>query len=165
MTAFKDLDEFFDGCLDLTIGGKVYRVDPPDGELGLWLERMLAAGFNARAAQSDDEVEEQARRLGMPPGDPNMSFPQRMLGAAYDQMIADEVAWPKIKIAGTTAFLAATVGEDAAVAYWTSGGRPGKAPSNRAERRKTSKSTGAAKKTPRPASTSGTSSRSRGATS
>jgi hypothetical protein len=158
VTAFKDLDDLFDPGLELPIGGKVYRVEPPSAELGLWCEHMLVCGTELQRASTDEEIEAVVTRLDKPPGDESKSIQARVLGAAYEEMVADGVSWPKIKHAGNTAYVWIVMGEEAAARYWTSVGRPEAVAPNRAARRATSKSTGAASGTRRRASTSGTSS-------
>ncbi|MER6505900.1 hypothetical protein ABT158_03765 [Nonomuraea sp. NPDC001636] len=137
MAQFRDLDEFFDDSLPLPIGGKTYRVPPADAETGLFCQRLMTAGIAAAngtqvdAAQLDDQGETDLYR--------------RVLGTAYDEMIADRVSWPRIKHAGITAFLWIAGDTDTAAKYWDAGPEPD-APE-----------TGAATSTPSRGSTSGTS--------
>ncbi|MEV3981773.1 hypothetical protein [Nonomuraea sp. NPDC049758] len=113
MAKFRDLDEFFDDSLPLPIGGKTYRVPPPDADTGLLCQRLMTAGIAAAngkevdAAQLDDAGE--------------VDLYQRVLGAAYDEMRADEVSWPRLKHAGVTAFLWIAGDEEAAAKFWDAG--------------------------------------------
>ncbi|MEU4511781.1 hypothetical protein AB0G05_19995 [Nonomuraea wenchangensis] len=113
MAQFRDLDEFFDDSLSLPIGGKTYRVPPADAETGLFCQRLMAAGIDAAngkqvdAANLDDDGETDLYR--------------RVLGGAYDEMIADRVSWPRIKHAGVTAFLWIAGDADTAAKYWEAG--------------------------------------------
>lgn len=147
---FRDLDELLDPRLELVIGGKVYVVEPPNAELGLWCERVLQTGANLHAAERDEQVTEVMQRFGdaPPPGDnPDLPLQARVLGGTYQQMVDDGVAWPKVKFCGHTTFIWITMGEEAALAYWNAGGRPEQPAPNRAARRKTSPPTGAAPST------------------
>lgn len=124
--SFADLDEFFDDTLKLPIGGKMYTIRSVDAETGLWCQRMMesAAVVSAGAQLSEGDVDglilddDQERDLF-----------RRVLGATYDEMIADKVSWERLKHAGTTAFMWAAGNKETAEDYWLSGGAvPGKAP-------------------------------------
>lgn len=158
MTAFKDLNEFYSPGLILPIGGVQYTIKPPSAVYGLWLQQMVVTGAMIEQASDDaDRIIEQVETLGPPPD--GKSVPEIILGDAYQQMQDNGVDLMRIKHCANTALIWITMGEDAAVRYWPTAGakHPGKAP-NRAGRRQTSKSTAAAKKTRKAASTSGTSS-------
>src|SRR5262245_50084393 len=95
---FRDLDEVFDDSLRLPIGGKTYVVPPADARLGLYCQRLLAAGIDAHAGRTPvfptqlDDAQE-------------LDLYQRCLGPVYNELVADGVTWPKIRHAGTTAYL------------------------------------------------------------
>lgn len=149
MTGYRDLSEVLNPGLPLPIKGTIYRVPPPDAETGLRLQRlsdwMMAA---AAAAQSGSDAPT--------PGDQLLSDSEELdlyrdsLGTAYDDMIADAVPWPWLKVAGMTAFTHWTVGPDEAEKVWSAGGRPEPQAGNRQARR-------ADRSTPLPGSASGTS--------
>lgn len=149
---FKDLDEFLDdgsSGLELPIGGKVYKVPDLDGPTGLWAERLAAA-----LGRDDDEGAD-----ALDDGDERI-LAERMLGSALEEMVADGVAWPKIRIAGMTAFFYHVDQPEAARRYWEAGGNPEAAgpaeeetQPNRASRRA---SAAAARTTRKRASGSGT---------
>jgi len=165
-TTFADLDEFFSPGLVLTVRGRAYTVPLPSAELGLWCRRMLAATGQLHAASTPEEMRRAAERIDAlpePPGD--LSFEERVLGDAYQQMVADGVPDPYVQFAARTAYTWIAADEATARRFWESGGNP-KAPTNRAERRQTrTSSTGGAPATPSPASTSGTSTRQRSGSS
>jgi hypothetical protein len=172
MPTFSDLDEYFDPGLTLTVRGKEYTLPLASAELGLWCRYVAQIAGEASSASTDEELEAVAERVAahkdaLPPlpGGEHLSFEERMLGPAYQEMVADKVEDPYVVMCATTAYFWVAAGEDAAARYWTSGGHPEKAagPNNRAERRaQNSKSaTAAASATPRPGSSSGTSSRQR----
>ena len=145
----RDLDEFLDATLPLPIRGKVYTVEPPDGETGLRLQR-LSDWMIGTAAAVETDVDAPAPTSELVDDAAELDMYRSSLGAAYDEMIGDGVPWPKIKVAGMTAFLHWTVDPDTAEAYWSAGGRPERPAGNRAQRRHTARST------PQPASPSGT---------
>lgn len=113
---FKDLDEFLDdgsSGLELPIGGKVYKVPDLDGPTGLWAERLAAA-----LGRDDDDGAD-----ALDDGDERI-LAERMLGSALEEMVSDGVAWPKIRIAGMTAFFYHVDQPEAARRYWEAGGNP-----------------------------------------
>jgi hypothetical protein len=138
MAKFRDLDEFFDDTLPLPIKGKTYVVPGPDADTGLLCQRLMAVGITAAqggdidAAQLDDAGE--------------IDLYARVLGPVYQELLADKVSWPRIKHAGTTAFLWIAADLDTAMKFWEMG------PEAEAPDRKA-----AASSTPRRGSTSGTS--------
>jgi hypothetical protein len=164
---FRDLDEFFDDTLSLPIGGRTYVIPAPDAELGLYCQRLLAAGFAVVGGKQP--AGDQPPVLD---DDGERDLYQRCLGTAYDEMLADGISWPKVRRAGVTAFLWTAQGEELAVAYWSGSPPEALAPTP------ASPSTAAATSTRKRGSTSGTKSptrsgetkpaprrRSRGATS
>jgi hypothetical protein len=146
---FRDLDEFFDDTLALPIGGRTYVVRPADHDLGLYCQRLLAAGFAVAGGKPVGDRD-------APPvldDDGEVDLYARCLGTAYDEMRADGVTWPKIRHAGITAFLWTAQGEELAVAYWSGSPPEALAPTP------ASPSTAAATSTRKRGSTNGTRSR------
>jgi hypothetical protein len=163
---FDDLDRYFDPGLTLTVRGKEYVLPLPSAELGLWCRRVAEAAGAVNAADSPKEMEAAVARVHALPDLPgDLTLPERTLGAAYGQMVADGVPDPYLTFCGNTAYVWIIGGEAAAEAYWTSGGRPEVlGPGNRAQRRAAARggtSTAAAAETRPPASTSGTNTRKR----
>jgi hypothetical protein len=162
---YGELTEYLDPSLTLRIQGKDYEVPLPDAELGTWCRLMAPAAGQLHAASTDAEIADARKRiedLPPPPGDDNLPFEQRLLGAAFHTMVADRVPDPFVKFAAMTVYVR-TVSDDAtAERFWYSGGRPEavRPPANRADRRAAAKTGGsrtvAAKRTPSVASTSGT---------
>jgi hypothetical protein len=175
MARLRPLGDGFDPALELPLAGadgktRIYRVEPPAADLGLWARRNVHLGVKYREALDcgdNDGAERVAVQIAAdrtPPGvdedsdvDPETVF----LGAAFTAMVADGVAWPLVQLASRTAMIWISSGDDAAAEFWqAAGGSPeAPGPANRAERRKTTRSTAAASTTKRPASTNGTSSR------
>ncbi|MFE5777078.1 hypothetical protein [Brachybacterium sp. NPDC056505] len=152
MSAFKDLDQFLDDALVLPINGKDYRIPAVSAQLGLKLQRILEVTEDAQNNRaSDEDVQElisDAEEMELYPD---------VLGDAYDEMLADGISYPRLRLAAITAILWNVHGEDMAADYWAAGG---KAPEpNRAQRRAPKTPTGGASTTKRPASGSGTSTR------
>ncbi|MDG4832431.1 hypothetical protein O7627_24430 [Solwaraspora sp. WMMD1047] len=160
---FADLDEYFSPGLTLTVLGREYVVPLASAELGLWCRRMAIATGEITSASTPEEARaavDRANALPELPGD--LSLPERVLGDAYAQMVADGVPDQYIQICGSTAYLWIVADEDVARRYWEAGGRPEslRPETNRADRRAAKKSsTGAASGARSPARTSGTSTR------
>jgi hypothetical protein len=152
---FQDLDALLDDTLSLPIGDKVYIVPAPNAELGLWCQRMVAAGLMIQAGQTPPES---MPKLTLDDEDEEALY-RRMLGDAFDALLADGVSWPKIQIVGQTALLWIGSGRPLAEEFWNSGGDPEAFPPARKRTRPGSTSTGEARTTKRRGSTSGTTSR------
>ncbi|MBN1172128.1 MAG: hypothetical protein JXA67_08130 [Micromonosporaceae bacterium] len=161
MKRLADLDAFLAGDepgLELIIGGRVYTVPPPDAATGLWCQRVTVAAGHLRAAATEAEASAAAARIDQIADlDGDLTLPERVLGPAHAAMVAGGVDHARLRIAAMTALLWIVSGDEAAEAYWTSGGRPEalRPADNRAERRASS-STGGAATTKPLASTSGT---------
>lgn len=146
--SFKDLDEVFRNVLPLPIGGKVYEIESPDAETGLFVQRMFAV--QAKAAAGKVVSDAQLSRLELD-DDEETTLYERLLGDALDDMTADGVRWEQVKLAGTAALLwVQGVDMDTIERFWNAGGRPeAEAPNREAKR-------AAARSTRRRASGSGT---------
>lgn len=164
---FGDLDQYWQPGLTLTVRDKEYVLPLPSAELGLWCRRVASVAGEVSAAGSAEEVQaavDAVDALPELPGGKGITLHERVLGDAYQQMVADQVPDPYIQYCGATAYLWILAGEEAAQRYWTSGGRPeAPGPANRQERRASGQKTrtGGAAETPLPASTSGTTTRPR----
>lgn len=155
-TKFQDLDNFFDSALELPIGGKVYRIESPTAEVGLYVQRLMEAAAWINDGQLPPG---EAPKLKLDDNE-EVNLYETVMGAAMAEMQTDGVPWAKIMLAAQTAFIWIGAGDAAAEAFWTSGGDP-KAVSiqanNRAERRgRESRPTGAEHMTQRPESMNGT---------
>lgn len=156
---FRDLSEVYNDFLTLPIDGKSYRIPGASAETGLLCEQMMTVGIQAAGGQTVD-TEGLKKSAALLDDGQETDLYKRILGPAYDEMIADKVSWPKMKLAGQTALFWITIGLETAESFWNSGGLPeAPAPANREERRASKPSAGAGK-TKKRASTSGTSSRS-----
>lgn len=162
-TDFGALDEFFEPGLRFTLKGKEYVVDPPSATVGLWCERMAEIAGGVRVAETEEQMRSVMARIEKLPrlDDDDLTLSQRTLGATHDQLVADGISHPWIKLLGQTAFIWIVSTEDAARRFIEAGGRPESQAPNRAARRasKASRATGGATATRKPASSSGTSSR------
>lgn len=128
----RDLNEVLDLTLDLPIGGKTYKVQPPSAATGADLMNKLTLGVAADAGVDLGEFRGQITVADEDLPD----FARQCLGKAYDEMVADDLPHPSIEFCVTTAFLAWTVGKAFAELWWESGGDLGKAAGpNRAARR------------------------------
>jgi hypothetical protein len=144
--AFRDLSEVLDAGMSLPIKGKTYVVPPVDAETGLRLQRLAEVAAQAAKAVENGEPLDSI----VFDDDDEVDLYREALGAAYEEMLADRVSWPALKIAGVTAWLDAAVNRETAEAYWNAAGDPEALAGNRTTRR------AAARSTRRPASASGT---------
>lgn len=115
MPEYPDLDDFFDPCLRLPIGGTVYVIEPPSAMDVIRLRRMFV-DTNARAT-SLDRLDWQAKILGAEwdaEGDQYVGAD----GSVWAQMLADGVGGEQILRAGETALLHFGVNPSTAVIFW-----------------------------------------------
>jgi hypothetical protein len=118
--AFRDLSEVLDAGLSLPYKGKTYTVPPVDAETGLRLQRLAEiAAQVAKAAENGAPLDEVALD-----DDAEVDLYRDALGTAYEEMLADRVPWPMLKVAGVTAWLDTAVSREAAEAYWNAAGAP-----------------------------------------
>ncbi|MFB7461717.1 hypothetical protein [Streptomyces sp. NPDC056188] len=146
--AFEDVSELLDETLRLPVRGRVYTVPAPSAAAGVRTQRLIA--IVAQAAEGGD-VDVDAELLA--DADEHDLYSE-ILGAAYDEMLADGVSWPVLKHASVTAMVWIAQNKDAAERYWNSGGDPSRMAPNRQARR-----SGGANTTRSQGSTSGTSTR------
>ncbi len=141
MSKFEDYEKVVDPLI-LPIRGKEYTIP----------EVSLSDGLRYTASKDDPDA---------PPLEDDV-FLHMFLGAAYDEMVADDVPAAAILRAASTAFADFERGRATAEIIWATGGDPKAVTAyltpNRAARRASQRSTGtgSAKKTPSPASTSST---------
>lgn len=157
-----ELVERYDPGLDLMVEGTEYRVPLASAELGLWCRTNAILAGQAVDAGGTVEAREEAAEKSLPLPD-ERPFEQLMLGAAYDKMVADGVAFANIEFSARTAFLWHSGAPEERVAeFWNAGGDPEALRPNRADNRTAAKKatggrrTAAAGKTRQPASSSGT---------
>lgn len=158
--AFKDLNEFYNNCLKLPVGGKVYVIPDVDAKTGLWMTRMFEAGVAANAGQTPKDVPV------LDDAEEKSLYERALSVRIYDEMVADGLAWGKLKHCAITATLWHVGNVSAAEKYWEAGADPEaqrEATGNRASRRASSNgaksarsqgspsTTTAGKKTPRAA--------------
>lgn len=148
--SFRDLDEFFRSELRLPIRGREYVVPSPDAETGLWAQRLMATA--SKAADGKEVSDEQARSLDLS-DDEERGLYGKLLGPAFDEMVADKIPWEHVKHAGMTALIWTAGNTEAAEQFWNSGGVPD--PPNPPKPK--GKSSGSGKSTRKQGSTSGTS--------
>lgn len=113
-----DISEFFDGTLTYRNvvskthpDGRTYVVPEPDAKTGLWLSSM---GDSAVQSGSGIAISKEAMARLKLDDDQERSLYQIVLGPAYDEMLADEVPWPKLKGIATDAFLYHAVSQELA---------------------------------------------------
>lgn len=155
-----DLDQFFDATLPLPVGGKTYVIQPPTSETGLYVQKLIETGA---IIASGGELPADAPKPDLDDGE-ELDLYKMLLGGALAEMKRDRVPWPKIQFCANTALIWIGMGDQAAEAYWISGGDPKASPlsANRAQRRATAfRPTGEESTTPGPESTNGTRRRNR----
>jgi hypothetical protein len=117
MPQFAPLESFLDDSLTLPIQGKEYVIKSPDSEVGLWVIKMREiVRATARGVQLDDaDVEFMNSYSEL---NDEAALQHRILGDAFDQMLADKVPWEYVKVATGTAM--AWIAEDRAAAerFW-----------------------------------------------
>lgn len=118
---FKDVSEFVIDGLELPINGKVYHVAPVDALTGLKLQRLLLL---ARLAASGVELSQEDQAELELDDNSQAELYKQLLGATYDEMIADGVSYPHLERAGNTAVAFFVGGIEAAEAAWSEA--PGK---------------------------------------
>ena len=165
---FKAFEEVHgDQTLRLPIRGKEYVIHPPRADIGLALSSRLAAGMLLDAkVPLDEESLAEADRRAQVADDQEPDFYRQCLNGPragepvliYEQMLEDGLSHPEVEMAAQTAFMAWTMGREAAEYYWNTGGKA------LAQRRRhpalrqteTPTPTAAASTTPRSGSASGT---------
>jgi ParB-like chromosome segregation protein Spo0J len=144
----KPWDEFAPEPIQIPVGGKVYTLPP----------MAFKTGLQIQAAIKDPE-----------PGMTNMDLWRLCLGPVFDEMVEGEAPAAAIERAGMVAYTDWRSGRDAAEAIWETGVSPealaaAATAANKGTKKTTgrkkgstrSTGTGAARKTPSRASTSGT---------
>ncbi|HEY1175475.1 MAG TPA: hypothetical protein VGF17_04905 [Phytomonospora sp.] len=121
-----------DPTLRLPIRGKEYVIWPPTAKVGKDLNMMLAAGvlIEAGVPLTDEDIAE-ARATQEVDDDRFPTFAQQCLngphdgqpGRVYEEMLEDDLTQPEVEIAVQTAFMAWTMGRDAAEVFWNTGGK------------------------------------------
>lgn len=125
--SFRDLDEFFDSSLRLPVRGKTYVIPSPDAKTGLWCQRIIAL---ASKAKDGDLTDDDADSLKLDDDEERDLF-QRLLGEAFEEMVADGLPWEHVKHCGMTALMWAAGNSEQAEAYWNAGGDPKARPQDR----------------------------------
>ena len=124
--------------------GRTYRVPPPNAQTGLWLSTLAelgtvaASGGNLSAQDVADLTFDD---------DEEKPFYRRVLGSAYDEMVADKVSWPALQAIGKHAFLTFTMSQEMAdlelqTALGKARSRTVPAPAKRTPAKRTAKRTG-----------------------
>lgn len=124
--------------------GKTYTVPSPDAKNGLWLTAMADLAVKATTGGKVSDADLNRLKLD---DDEERTFYQRVLGTAYDEMLADGVKWTALQTIGRDAYLCFAMSQDAAdrvLAQTLAGQGEALARANRATRRATTRT---AKKT------------------
>src|SRR6478752_5332110 len=121
--SFKSYDDFANASLRLPIKGKMYVIPSPDAATGLFCQRLMAVGTSAALGQEPEGDTVDA----ILSDDDERDLYRRLLGPAWDEMIADDVPWMVMQHAGTTAMVWVTNGWNAAEEYWNRQGPDPKA--------------------------------------
>lgn len=155
-TRFEALEELFDDALELPVKGRdgavrTYRIPSPSAMDGLKIQRIatLAAKLYRGGEGIDTTVLDD---------DEELDLVKLCLGPTDEELIADGVDWAWRRHVGLTAMFWVTSGQETAEKYWKAAGDPSRMAPNRETRRARSGS-GAASKTRKRGSTSGTNAR------
>lgn len=122
--AFAEITEFLSAELVLPIMGKKYVVPALDGLEGLRITRLITL---FRAVQAGVELSEDEMAEVEAADFSDAAFGPSVLGAAYDEMLADRIPKPYLDRAFQTALTFLTDGRDAAEAVWSVSDSEGKA--------------------------------------
>lgn len=114
--SFRDLDEFLDHTLSLPVRGKTYVIESPDAETGLWCQEVISIGVRASQGQPIDA--DVLARLQLDDEEEAAAF-KRILGDAYDEMVADGVPWEYVKHCFATAMVWAAGDTERAEMVWS----------------------------------------------
>ena len=155
MTELKELDDFLSPTLLVPARGKEYRIAAVDALTGLRLQRMMTTGMKVQAGRDLTEKD-----LELVSDEEEEDFMKAVLGATYDELIADKIPYAGLKQIASLVMIWTTQNFDAAQQYFLAGGKA-PAPNREARRTATPTSTAAATTTRKPASASGTSTRKR----
>jgi len=128
--AFKDLGDWAElGGLKLPIGGKVYSVPPVSAELGPRIQVVVSASVDvARGNQVNDGDQKVLGDLD------EQTLYRDVLGATYEEIVADKVPWPAIKHAAITVMIDSATDRATAERFWQSLGKPAPARKKPADR-------------------------------
>lgn len=148
---FADLafDDTFDDTLELPVKGKTYGIPSPPADVGVRTERLMTLGRKRALLQFKQQRLAELEAAGTTPQDDERLGPRdeltpaeldeadrladddptedslhrRLLGDAYDQLLADGANYATLRHVGITATIWVGSGREAAEAYWRSGGR------------------------------------------
>lgn len=166
-----DLADWLEETWTVPYKGKKYQLPAPSAELGLRIEALIAVGEAHERYQATVRA---AIATGKQPPEPKAvpakyqrllndeeerDLYQELLGPAWDELIAAGMPWPLLKQVAIGAMIRWHMGEEAADAHLRSLVGKAQPAGNRASRRATSRTTGAATTTKPRASGSGTRSR------
>lgn len=122
---FEEIDERYNTTIDLPIKGKTYSIESVDAETGLWAQRMMsAAGLVEQAEESGKDITSEEIASLRLDDKQEIDLYRRLMGEAYDQMLADKVPWEWVKLAGTTTLIWCVSTRDEAEKFWNAGGSP-----------------------------------------
>ncbi|MGW0550565.1 DUF7426 family protein [Streptomyces altiplanensis] len=154
---FAAVDQLLDDALELPVPGKdgvtrTYRIEAPTADQGLRIQRLMTSA--TRMVETGEEIDTEALDDAQ-----ELDLYRAALGSAYDALCA-EVDWAWLKHTALTAVFWVVADAETAERYWAAGGDPEKvAPAQNRQQRRAGASSAVESKTPRRASTSGTSTR------
>lgn len=111
--------------LELPFRGKTYAVMRPSAADGMKLLSLLSVEL---MTQNGEEVSDSVKEaITLQTADDAIA--RLALGMAYEEMVSDGLSGPEIEFAVSTAVICWTVDQEAAEAFWRSGGKvPGATP-------------------------------------
>lgn len=126
--------------------GKTYRIPSPDAETGMRLSALaeIAVKVNKSVAVNDRDV----KRLQLDDTE-EREFAQQVLGATYEELIADGVSWVRLQRITQFAYVHFAFSPEAAREAAERGVFAGKAPARNRAQRRAKPSSGEAPKAPR----------------
>lgn len=166
MSKFKDFESFV-SPLQLPYRGKTYELPLIGAKTGARLHMILAQNAeyerilneNAEAVEAAKKAKRKAPKLQELPEVPENPTNQEMLGEAIDELYDDDLPIGVINVMANTVYYDFILGREAAEVYWNSGGDPKELQSYINQLTNSSMNGAGANTTKRPASTSGTKSK------
>jgi hypothetical protein len=135
--SFEDPSKHPDAKHDDGTYAKKYKVPSPSAKVGLWLTALADIGVKANSGGEVSPADLAAIKLD---DDEERTLYQRVLGGAYDEMLADGVKWTVLQRIGQDAYLCFAMSTQVADSALSLGEAPARP--NRATRRTAKKTAG-----------------------
>lgn len=115
--SFQALDEFLDSSITLPVAAKAYTFQSPAMEVGLFCQKVEMISLKRAAGEELSTEEISALNLD---DQGEKDFYRMIMGATYDEMLADGVQWHRFRIVAATVLAWITGSMDDAEQMWKS---------------------------------------------